>query len=357
MKKTKAVTLTDISRQLNLSIYTVSRAINGLSGVSDSTRQLVCATAEDLGYIANGNARDLRSGARCSVTLLTADTSNSYYLDLISGVESVLQVNDRSLFIADLAINGRYEQINEEILLQQVMENRPGGIISTLVLNEESRSRLRKWDMPVVFVDSIPEGIENSNFSYVATDNTDAAKKIGEHLGFHNYRKWLLLIYPDAWNTRTPRENGLRKAARQAGADIFVLECENNRNSAKHAICTLLDSGEFKPDVVLAANNPLLLGIMSAFNEKNVAVPRDIALVAFDDFAWGDLLTPRITLVAEDSYNIGVKAATYLLDQIYSREEVKKWNGAMTEDLNPVHEIVEASLKIRESCGCSSAIR
>ena len=156
MMKRHDVTITDIAKRMGLSVYTVSRALNGLSGVSESTRASVRETANEVGYIPNVNARDLRTGTHRFITLLTAGMSNSYYLDLIDGIESVLQDKKESLFIADMAVNGRYSKENEAYLLRQVVENRPGGIISTLGLSEYSRNQLKNWNIPVVFVDSTP---------------------------------------------------------------------------------------------------------------------------------------------------------------------------------------------------------
>ena len=103
MMKRHDVTITDIAKRMGLSVYTVSRALNGLSGVSESTRASVRETANEVGYIPNVNARDLRTGTHRFITLLTAGMSNSYYLDLIDGIESVLQDKKESLFMAGTA--------------------------------------------------------------------------------------------------------------------------------------------------------------------------------------------------------------------------------------------------------------
>ena len=152
-----AVTITDISKRTGLSVYVISRALNGKSGVAQETRSRILKVADEMGYVPNSKAQDLRTGRNRSITLLTAGMSNSYYLDLISGIESVLQGREESLFIADLAVNGRYEEDNETSLLRRVAENRPGGIISTLGLSDRSRRMLRGWGVPTIFVDSTPE--------------------------------------------------------------------------------------------------------------------------------------------------------------------------------------------------------
>ncbi|MCC2743646.1 hypothetical protein LK491_19720, partial [Phocaeicola vulgatus] len=71
----------------------------------------------------------------------------------------------------------------------------------------------------------------------------------------------------------------------------------------------------------------------------------------FDDFAWSDLLSPRITLVAEDSHLIGVNAANILLEQIEEGKEASEGDRP-TMMPKPVHTIINSSLKVSESCGC-----
>ena len=137
----------------------------------------------------------------------------------------------------------------------------------------------------------------------------DAAAKLGRHLKLHHFHRWLLAIYPDTWNSRFARESGLRAAAEECGAEIRVLECGNNDVEACTEVIRFLDQNDYYPDVIIAGNNPILLGVMSALNRKSVDIPGDMALVAFDDFAWSDLVSPKITLVAEDSRFIGAKAA------------------------------------------------
>lgn len=352
-----AVTITDISKRTGLSVYVISRALNGKSGVAQETRSSILKVADEMGYVPNSKAQDLRTGRNRSITLLTAGMSNSYYLDLISGIESVLQGREESLFIADLAVNGRYEEDNETSLLRRVAENRPGGIISTLGLSDRSRRMLRGWGVPTIFVDSTPEveGVlqedSGDGFSYVTTDNVDAAEQLGAHLNEHGFRKWLLAIYPDIWNSRYARERSLVSAATKSGAEIRVIECGNNEKDACATMLNFMDTQGYEPDVVIAGNNPILLGVMSAFQTRGVRIPVDVGLVTFDDFAWSDLLSPRITLVAENSHLIGVNAANFLLEQIEEGKEASEGDGP-TMMPKPVRRMIKSSLKVRESCGC-----
>ena len=71
-----AVTITDISKRTGLSVYVISRALNGKSGVAQETRSRILKVADEMGYVPNSKAQDLRTGRNRSITLLTAGMSN-----------------------------------------------------------------------------------------------------------------------------------------------------------------------------------------------------------------------------------------------------------------------------------------
>ena len=195
----------------------------------------------------------------------------------------------------------------------------------------------------MVFVDSPPRG--EHNFPSVTTDNYHASLLVGNHLAQHGYKNWLLLIYPDRWTTRFERERGIREAAEQCGATLEVLETENDAQSASEKLSQYLARGEALPDVLIAGNNPILLGSLNQLQQRQIAIPGDMALIAYDEFDWAPLLNPPLTVLNENSEEIGRQAAEMLIRLI--NQEGK---GEIETQLK-----VPAELVIRQSCGCRKA--
>ena len=347
----RRITLRDVSRMTGLSTYTVSRALNGVDGVSDSSRKRVSEAASALGYVPNRAARELKGVLNSSIAVVTAGTSNAYYLDMLNGITSALRSTGHTVSILDVAMDGDYREDLEYAMVQRVLESRMSGVISALTLKEESIRRLRDWDVQTVFVDSSPPE-SHAEFPSVTTDNVGASLLVGEHLAQHGFVDWLFLAYPPVWSSRRDREKGLRDAARRSGADIDVLECANDAEAAAQALRAYLTTRSARPDVLVTGNNPLLLGALGTLRELGIRIPDDMGLVCYDEFGWAPLIDPPITVLNERAGEIGRLAAQMLAGLIHDK--------AMLDDpaefrFGPEHQIkVPVDLVVRRSCGCGT---
>lgn len=154
----KRPTTNDIAAACGLSIFTVSKALNDASGVSPTSRKKVLDAARTLGYVPHTAARALRTQAPGPVIVLTASTSNYYYIDLLDGLQEGLREAGLPVRIVDLAPAGRFDTTVEADAVQEAMQARATGVISTLSLTPQNYERLNDWGIPVVFVDSDPPG-------------------------------------------------------------------------------------------------------------------------------------------------------------------------------------------------------
>lgn len=347
-------TMRDVSRATGLSMFTVSQALNGAEGVSESSREQVLQAAKKLGYIPNRAAQELRRASRDSVAVITASNSNSYYLDLLAGIQHSLRPSNRTVVVGDVAIEGAYDRGLEDRLVRRLIESRTAGVISTLTLSEENTRLLAQWDIPLVFVDSSPPPTA-PDFPSITTDNYNASLTVGEHLAQHGFQRWLFLAYPAKWSTRLERERGIRDAAATHGAKLDILESENDPTSASSALRTYLSGLDYVPDVLITGNNPLLLGALNALRDLKLRVPVDIAVVTFDEFAWAPLIDPPVTVLNERSEEIGRLAAMTLTEIIDDQVEAERRGASLKPNYSEDYQKqVPAQLIIRRSCGCGS---
>lgn len=350
----KRPTMRDVSRVSGLSVYTVSRALSGdPSGVTPESRERVIAAAKELGYVPNRAAQQLRRNTRSSVAVITSSTSNYYYIDLMRGIQGTLRDSDRTVVVADIAAEGYYSAEVEDATIQDLIQSRSAGVISTLTLRQENLDLLSDWQIPVVFVDSQPPS--TSDFLPAITmANFDAGMQVGNHLAEHGYETWLFLAYPALWSTRIERERGIRAAADAHGANLVVLESPNNIVGARTTLTEYLEAeGTVVPRAVIAGNNPMIHGAYSVLRERGISIPEQVAIVGFDDFDWAGLLDPPLTVLDEDSEAIGVRAAAALM-RIMDRQRIAEGGG---ESPSPNYQPddqqeVKGELVIRRSCGC-----
>ncbi|NDL64927.1 LacI family DNA-binding transcriptional regulator [Acerihabitans arboris] len=345
----RKVTMRDVSRATGLSMFTVSKALNGGEGVSEESLKMILLAARELGYVPNRAAQELRRSSRDSVAVITADASNSYYLNLMSGIQHTLRPSNWTVVVGDVAVDGVYDPCLEDRMIKRLIESRMAGVISTLTLSPDNIRLLETWDIPIVFVDSAPVG-ENT-YPSVTTDNFNASLLVGDHLAYHGYREWLFLIYPEKWTTRFERERGIREAARRHGAQLVVLESDNDTHSAYAKLGQYLEKTARLPDVLIAGNNPLLLGALKLLQDRRIAIPADMALMGYDEFDWAPLLNPPLTTLNEHSEEIGRRAAGLLVALI--GEQTGPDNAAPSSaSRREYQQQVPAELIVRQSCGC-----
>ena len=104
-----------------------------LIGVADDSRELILKVARELGYVPNRAAQALRRSSRDSVAVITAHASNSYYLNLMSGIQHMLQPSQWTVVLGDIAVNGIYDRTQEDRMINRLIESRMAGIISTAI--------------------------------------------------------------------------------------------------------------------------------------------------------------------------------------------------------------------------------
>jgi LacI family transcriptional regulator len=340
-------TLHDICRAAEVSLYTASRALSGHDGVAPQTRERVQRIAGELGYVANQMARNLKRSSSRTVGVLTANIENQYYAVLVGALEKVVQEQGFHCLVTDAVVDGAYRIERENRFVAALLEHRVAGVVVTYSPTRENMRRLAAWRLPILFVDCLPPpGYEH--LPCITADNYAASREVGAHLAGHGYRAWGFVAHTPTWSTRQPREQGLRDAAAVHGAQVEIIEGGNDSETACRAVAALLDGRPRStwPDALYASNTPLLHGTLRALRDRRVRIPRDIAIVAFDEFDWAELLSPPVTVVDQRIPEIGSAAGRRLLDLV----------GASPESSEAV-DLVQPFLRLRASCGCGASRR
>ena len=116
-------------------------------------------------------------------------------------------------------------------------------------------------------------------------------------------------------STAESRLAGYRAALKARGIEVdpaLVRRSDFREEGGRAATLSLLDGAD-PPDALFVANNLMTLGALRALRERRRRVPRDVAIVGFDDAPWTTLITPALTVVAQPTYEIGRQAAQLLI--------------------------------------------
>lgn len=298
----------DVAARAGVSLKTVSRVLNDEPGVSGGLAERVRQASSDLDYRPNLTASNLRrSDQRTStIGLLVEDVSNPFFALIHRGVEDTAS----ALGVGVLAASLDQDPDLERRLVTAFASRRVDGLVLAPTQREQAylANEIRAG-MPVVFVDRVPKGVEAD---VVITDNREATREGVRHLLNHGHRDIALLGGAIDLYTATERLAGFRQAVEQAGLTVrpeFVRRDLLSVEAAEQATTALLNCPQ-PPTAIFAAQNFLSIGAVRALHRA--ARQHEVALVGFDDFELADVLSPSVTVIAQDPRRIGQVAAEML---------------------------------------------
>lgn len=301
-------TMRDVAALAGVSLKTVSRVVNGESGVSAAMSARVREAAEQLAFQLNLGARSLRrsDGRTATIGLILENVENPYSSALHRAVENVA----RTRGVAVLAGSLDEDPLRERELVAAFSSRRVDGLL--IMPTGEDHSYLlaeRRAGTPMVFVDRAPAQIDAD---VVLADNRAGAQQGVAHLisGGHGHIGFLGDLARIA--TAQERHAGFLDAMRAAGLPVSARDTVHDAvtvETADAATTELLDGAD-PPTALFTAQNLITIGALQAL--RRMGRQHEIALVGFDDFPLADLLDPPVTVVAQDPHAIGRLAAEQL---------------------------------------------
>jgi LacI family transcriptional regulator, galactose operon repressor len=309
------VTVHDVARRAGVSIATVSRALNGRGRISEQTREHVLGVVRELGYLPNDLARGLVGMATQTIALLLPDITNPYFPELVKGVQTVADERGHLLLLCHNAGDERKAVADVEMLRRKKVD---GLLLVAGALGRSHALAEATKGIPTVAMD---RSVPCLPADLVTVDHRRGARLATEHLVELGHRHIAHLSGPPNVTSSRERRAGWRQAMRKAGlAPTLVEEGDFSEDSGYAAARRLLDS-EADCTAVFAANDLSAIGLLRAFTEAGIRVPRDVSVVGFDGIHLTRYTTPRLTTVAQPIYELGRTAAELLLDRHDPQQE------------------------------------
>jgi DNA-binding LacI/PurR family transcriptional regulator len=341
----RVVTLADVARSAGVSISTASRALNGIGELSDETRAAVAAAALELKFQPSPIGRSLRTQRTKTVGFVVPDNSTPFFAACLKGAARLLGASGYRVIAmdSDRSVEGEIEA------LQTLLWHRVDGLLlsTTGLTAGEFEEVTSGWPTPCVFFDGV---LADSGAGSITLDNVGGMAVLVGHLVEHGHRRIAHVGGPQNESSAVERSAGFKSAAKEAGmpaSDTLEVFSDWDRESARRAAHALLSEAE-PPTAVVASSDDIALGCLRAFRERSMSVPRDMAIVSFDDPYYGELLEPPLTALKGDPTEIGSRAGDLLLDAI------QDGNGSGTDEgRDPVCVRLPVELQPRRSCGCT----
>ena len=333
-------TIKDVAREAGVSVATVSRVFNDSGRVNEDTRQRVRDVAERLHFWPNGVARSLITNRTHSIGVLLPDLHGEFFSEVIRGVD--LAARREGLHVL---VSSSHSDTQELVAALRAMRGRIDGMI-IMAPEPESIPAIRAgtWGCPLVL---LGPGSETPDFDTVSLANFDGAYAVVRHLQRLGHKRIATITGPAGNRDAQQRLEGYRAAMREVGvATTRTLEVPGDfTEPAGYQGARLVLTMSPRPTALFVANDEMAVGALGALREAGLRVPADMALAGFDDIALARHLTPPLTTVHVDAYQMGERA----LQRVLRRDRGEPAPGRS-------HEVLPTWLVVRASCGATPLI-
>jgi len=337
MTRTPAKRLSEVAQKVGVSEATVSRVLNGKSGVSESTREAVLTALDVLGYERPTRLRGQRARL---IGLVVPELQNPIFPALAEVIGGALAQRGFTPVLCTRTAGGLSEADYVDMLLEQHTSGVvfTGGHFAELASPHEHYELLHEKGIPVVLVNA---AVEDMGFPCVSTDDHSAAQQAFSHLLALGHERIGMVLGPeDHMPSRRKLEAFSADAARAGLAAAPVEHALFSLEGGQAATTRILRQGVTG---VICASDVLALGAIRAVRRAGLSVPGHVSVVGFDDSGWLNCTDPPLTTVRQPIESMGKAAVALLVNQLD------------TVVPNPEELLFEPELVVRGSTGPAPA--
>jgi LacI family transcriptional regulator len=307
----RPVTMHDVAALAGVSISTVSLVLQDSQLISGATKAKVHGVAEELGYVYNRSAAQLRRRHSNAVAVVVNDLSNPFFVEALAGIERRLMLSGFVVLIA----NADNDLQRQDAVLRSMREQGVAGILMAPSQTTPA-SWLRKlgsWRMPVVLM---VRSMGVTTFDFAGFENEMGAYLATQRILQSGHRRIAYLGGPPG-DVRMQRSRGFLKAIRQYDVprrDDLMLSGAATRQFGFDGLHTLLRRQPGLEGVV-CYNDIVAIGAMAAASRLGLRPGVDLALVGFDDIRSSRHLNPPLTTISIDPEGFGAAVADLWLER------------------------------------------
>jgi LacI family transcriptional regulator len=333
------VTIKDIAKRTGKSITTVSRALHGYDDVSPETRAMIVQVAEEMGYTPNLLAQRLQKQRTDTIGFILPTFgprfSDPFFSEFLAGIGNAAGEQGYDLLVSTQP-PGEKEL---EAYRRKVMGRQVDGFVVVRTRCQDPRIEyLREVGAPFVAFGRTEGEID---YPYVDEDGAAGMRMVVEHLVGLGHRRIAYISPPLEFTFARDRLRGVEEALARAGLDLpepYLRFGDLTQRSGKVQTQALLALSQ-PPTAIIAGNDLMAFGAMSAVQERGMQVGRDVAVAGFDDIPMAETAHPPLTTVHQPIYKIGRTITEMLIRLIRG------------EPLETTQLLLQPQLIVRRSCG------
>jgi len=305
-------TIREVAERAGVSYATVSHVINNTRVVSPETRQRVLAAMAELNYRPNALARSLRQGKTNTLGLVLPDSANPFFAEISRSIEDKAFNKGYSVFLCNTELDTERELFYVDVLSKKQVD----GIIFVAAGDQtDSLDFLVREGMPVVMID---RNVPNVQVDAVLPDHRLGGFLATQHLLKLGHTRIACIAGPSSITPSAERITGYRNALEQANIpydEKLVIRGDYHAQSGMDITSSILMMDP-RPTAVFALNDLMALGALRAAAEAGCSVPKDLAVVGYDNLELSQYTNPPLTTIAQPKKEIGVQAVNLLVERI-----------------------------------------
>lgn len=307
-------TIYDLAKAAGVSISTVSKALNDSYSISEKTKERIREIADSMGYKPNARARSF-ARRKNGIILFAADLSrgvgfeNPHMFEIVTGVDRCLDEKGYSLVLKHVTQETATESVKELMLSEEA----DGIIIHAGVLTKQLAFVLGKEAYPHLIIGK-PDFA--NTLSWIDVSHEAAGQIAANYLLDKGYRR-IVFLMGDAENDQisSRRLDGINIVFEEEELSIETITGITTYEESRKVTEEILKRAQV-PEVILCTNNYLAMGCMQSIRMEKLNIPKDIALMTFDNYPFSMLTEPTLTAIEVDMYEMGTQAARFILQKI-----------------------------------------
>lgn len=298
------VTVKDIAAAVGVSVATVSNVLNGRPNVGRAQRERVLRVAQQLGYHPNRAAQAMRTGRTRVIGLVLPDLTNPFFPELAQAVEN----KARSLGLLVCLIDSQGRADGESDGFDLLMQHAVDGVVWCPVGSRRPQV-VQKLGRPVVLIDRPRPG-----YSVVHADYGMGGRLLAEYALSMGHRRVGLLSGPQELEGARQRRDGFVNAFPKRIRIAWEVNVGFDGVLTPEALDALERRGD--ATLVVAGNDLIAISAIRRLAERGLKVPDDVSVTGFDNIRWADLVTPRLTTIAQPIGAIGARAVELVQEKL-----------------------------------------
>jgi LacI family transcriptional regulator len=297
-------TIRDVARRAQVSVASVSRALNNLANVSEHTRARVADAVRELGYVPHAGARSLSLARTNAIGVVLPDLHGEFFSEIVRGMDK--EANSRGYLL--LLSNMHAGSAQSASALRALRGRVDGMVLMAPHLSESELVAMLPAGTPVILVNTPSDGRDA-----IRLDNAAGARAVAQHFLERGRKRIVHIAGAEGNIDAEERAEAFRQALSGKDVQLEVVQGDFSEESGEAAIRSMLKSGA-SFDAVFASNDMMASGALQALRDAGVTVPKDVAIAGFDDIPLArhiGLTTVRVRIA-----ELGARAIERLLGLI-----------------------------------------